>query len=251
MTSARPRISLLLRVHALGFGKYCCSTHVEMSASKGGGWPGGLDRTRAGARRAVSAPARYAPWGPRSQAVMGPINESVGPAMGPPAGRERMGREACRRGRPSPPPGPTTACSSGSPVRATCAPHPRSSIQIELHHVIALHALACTGTHTHARARARAHTQVLAEMDAANMKRDVFTYNALLNCQSKARHLPSSEPASLLASMDRDQVASQLHNNTRPCVPPHMRQPIYSCLDPRPTSLCHKRFMALAEHTGP
>ena len=47
-------------------------------------------------------------------------------------------------------------------------------------------------------------------MDAANMTRDVFTYNALLNCQSKARHLPSSEPASLLASMYRDKVATGL-----------------------------------------
>jgi hypothetical protein len=51
-------------------------------------------------------------------------------------------------------------------------------------------------------------------MDAANMKRDVFTYNALLNCQSKARHLPSSEPACLLASMHRDQVTNQLINCT-------------------------------------
>jgi pentatricopeptide repeat protein len=53
----------------------------------------------------------------------------------------------------------------------------------------------------------RASFKVLEEMDAAKLKRDVFTYNALLNCQSKARRLPSHEPAGLLASMHRDQVA--------------------------------------------
>jgi len=52
----------------------------------------------------------------------------------------------------------------------------------------------------------RASLKVLEEMDAAKLKRDVFTYNALLNCQSKARRLPSYEPAGLLASMHRDQV---------------------------------------------
>lgn len=48
---------------------------------------------------------------------------------------------------------------------------------------------------------------VLEEMDAAKAKWDVFTFNAVLNCQSKARTIPSSEPLRLLAKMKEDNVA--------------------------------------------
>ena len=43
-------------------------------------------------------------------------------------------------------------------------------------------------------------------MDAAKLKWDVFTYNAVLNCQSKARLLPPHEPARLLAKMEKECV---------------------------------------------
>jgi len=48
--------------------------------------------------------------------------------------------------------------------------------------------------------------KVLKEMDAKGLAWDVFTYNAVLNCQSKARSMPSSEPVRLLAKMAEDKV---------------------------------------------
>ena len=44
-------------------------------------------------------------------------------------------------------------------------------------------------------------------MDAAGLPWDVFTYNAVLNCQSKARVLPAGEPARLLTKMAEEQIA--------------------------------------------
>ena len=49
--------------------------------------------------------------------------------------------------------------------------------------------------------------RVLKEMDAAGLPWDVFTYNAVLNCQSKARVLPAGEPARLLTKMAEEQIA--------------------------------------------
>jgi len=47
---------------------------------------------------------------------------------------------------------------------------------------------------------------VLEQMEATEMPWDVFTYNAVLNCQSKARKLPAAEPDGLLAKMQQDKV---------------------------------------------
>jgi len=47
---------------------------------------------------------------------------------------------------------------------------------------------------------------VLEQMEATEMRWDVFTYNAVLNCQSKARKLPTAEPDGLLAKMEQDKV---------------------------------------------